>query len=853
MAKNVKRLLEQFKPEHYDLELSLDKKSLLFDGTVTVRGKKVGRPSRRIILHQKDLKITSATITRHDKSGDQEVPVQRINTHASFNEVRLHAKEMAYPGSYTLVLTFSGKITRPMSGIYPSFFKLNGKEEKILSTQFESHHAREAFPCIDEPEAKATFDLTLHTAPNETVLSNTPVKTQTRGKGTVTTTFETTPLMSTYLLAFAVGQLQYKEAKTKGGVVIRTYATPENVKHTDFALDFAVRCLEFYDDYFGIKYPLPKCDLIALPDFAAGAMENWGCITFREQCLIVDPKNTSLHVKQYVAMVIAHELAHQWFGNLVTMRWWTDLWLNEGFASWIEFLAVDHIFPEWNMWTQFIVDEQLPAFKLDALEHTHPVEVPVKHPDEIRTIFDTISYSKGASVIHMLHDYLGAGDFKDGLRHYLEKHAYGNTDTVDLWSALEEVSQKPVMAFMQTWTGQSGFPIVETATTKDTVALSQQRFYLNPGARKTATQALWPIPLLANRNDLPGTLDQETMTVQSKGTDALLLNKSQSGFYRVIYSPSHRQQLGRQVRDGTLPPLDRLRLLSDSFEASKAGYTNTVEAFALMENYTDEDNAAVWEVIAGNLHAVRAVMDDEQLRNAMKPYIRKLASRQVERLGWKTKVKEPHFDRLLRPTVLGLASIGEDTSVVDEALRQFKDMKRPEDVEPDLRGVVYGTAVRHGSEDEFNKLLAMHNATTNSEERTTIAAALTGFKQPKLAKRALALITTDTVRLQDAGYWIAYSFMNRHSKLLTWQWLKDNWDWLSENLSSDMSYSRYPLYAARPFSDLEFLKEYRKFFQGVTTPSLERSIRQGIETVEWQADWRRRDASDLKQYFSSRQ
>src|SRR5690606_38031872 len=248
-------------------------------------------------------------------------------------------------------------------------------------------HAREVFPCIDEPEAKATFDLKITAPKDEVVLANTPIKnTQTKGNSQIVS-FETTPVMSSYLLAFVIGNLKYKQAKTKNGTVVRAFATPDKVDQVDFSLDVAVKCLEFYNEYFAIPYPLEKCDMVALPDFASGAMENWGCITYREQCMLVDQENTSLPVKEYVAMVVCHELAHQWFGNLVTMRWWTDLWLNEGFASWIEYLAVDHIFPQWNMWTQYIADEQQVALKLDALDNTHAIEIPVKHPDEIRTIF----------------------------------------------------------------------------------------------------------------------------------------------------------------------------------------------------------------------------------------------------------------------------------------------------------------------------------------------------------------------------------------------------------------------------------------------------------------------------------
>lgn len=843
MGKKVTRLYEQFQPESYDLHLIPDRDAMTFSGIVTIHGKKVGRPSERLTFHQKDLKITSAKVVKRDKKGDQDVAIERVNLQKSFDEVRLHAKEMVYPGEYTVTLEFTGEITKPMNGIYPCFFKHDGKNKKLIATQFESHHAREAFPSIDEPEAKATFDLTLTTPAGEAVIANTPVlKQSTEGKNFITT-FETTPKMSTYLLAFVYGEMESKEATTKDGVLVRTFATPGNVEHTEFALDVAVKTLEFYNDYFDIPYPLAKCDFLALPDFAAGAMENWGCITFREQTLLVDSQNTSLHLKQYVANVVAHELTHQWFGNLVTMRWWTDLWLNESFASWMSWLAVDHLFPDWKVWTQFIVDEQGLALKLDALEHTHPIEVEVNHPDEIRTIFDAISYEKGASVLLMLHDYLGDADFRDGLRLYLKRHAYSNTDTVDLWAAFEEVSKKPVTKFMSAWTGQSGYPIVHVEKT----GLRQERFYLNPAANKEAT--VWPIPLLSD-----GLTDKTLEKAEIKldvSSDDFLLNRNRTGFYRAIYNPEHLASLAKLVSTGKIDELDRQGLLSDAFEAAKAGYGSTVDALKLLEAYRDEDSLVVWDIIAGGIGSVRVVMEDEEVRDELKKLVHGLVAKQVARLGWDESESDSHFDRLLRPTILGLASYGEDPAVVKEAHRQFETMKQPEDLHPDIRGMIYGTVARTGTKADFQKMLDLHDSVTNSEERITLAGALTGFEDPELIKEALSLITTDRVRLQDAPYWVAYSFMNRHARMITWQWLKDNWDWLYEHIGADLSFFRMPVYAARGFSDASFLPEFTEFFDKHMSVAFDRPVKQAVETIQWQAAWRKRDLDAIRAYLKS--
>jgi puromycin-sensitive aminopeptidase len=851
MSKNVTRLYKQFKPETYQLHLEPVRESATFSGHVVIKGQKVGRPNFRITLHQKGLKITNATIVNHGKKGEQTFTVSRISTHKSFEEVRLHTTEQVYPGAYTLTLEFTGKITEPMSGMYPCTFEEKGNKKQLIATQFESHHAREVFPCIDEPEAKATFDLTLVTPKDEAVVANTPEVSSHVTGAHKTTVFKTTPIMSTYLLAFVYGEMGFKEAKTARGTLVRTYATPENVAHTDFALETAVRCLEFYEDYFGIAYPLPKADLIALPDFASGAMENWGCITFREQCMLVDPKNTSLPTKQYVAMVVAHELAHMWFGNLVTMRWWTDLWLNEGFASWIEYLAIDHLFPEWQMWTQFYADEQQAAFRIDGLENTHPIEVAVHHPDEIRTIFDTISYSKGASVIHMLHAYLGADMFREGLRHYLQSHSYKNTDTVDLWAALEHVSKKPVKKFMEAWTGQAGYPVVHANVHNNHIKLTQKRFYLNP-LHTDNGEMTWPVPLLggASVNEDEFHVAEQEVAIDTASSELVKLNKEQNGFYRVTYDPEHLTKLASAVQNSALSVKDRAGLLSDVFETAKAGYSSTVDALRLLESYRTEADSVVWDIIAAGIGSIRTAMDDEQLRDQMKPYIRALVAEQLDRLGWQEKPDEPYFDSLLRPLILGFASVAEDSTVVEEALARFDKMESPEDEHPDVRGVVYMAAVRNRGEAAFEKLLKFHEETVSADEKTTLASALSAFKEPALISRALTLIRSDSVRLQEVHHWLAYSFSNHYAKQATWEWMKENWQWLSDTFESDLGHARLPVYAARNFSDEVFLDEYKAFFEPKSSPLLERAIKQGIEIISWQSAWKQRDLAAIKAYLA---
>lgn len=858
MSKKVKRLYSQFAPEHYEISLEISQDKQTFQGTVQITGTRKSRPSQRLTLHQKGLKVFNPKLIHVDKKGvKKQLDITRTVLHAASDEVRFHTEDTLYPGKYEIVASFSGIITRNMEGIYPCFYEDEGQQKQLIASQFESHFAREAFPCIDEPEAKATFQLTLTHNSDEIALSNTEPDSTTKSTSNerTTTTFAITPVMSTYLLAFVVGDMAYKETRSKSGVTIRTYATKNQVEHTAFALTEAAVFLDFYEQYFDIPFPLKKCDFVALPDFASGAMENWGLITFREQALLVD-EHTSLSSKQYVSIVVAHELTHQWFGNLVTMRWWTDLWLNEGFASWMEYLAVDTFHPEWEMWTQFSVDEQQLALKMDSLEFTHPIEVPVGHPDEIRTIFDAISYQKGASIIHMLHDYLGADAFRDGLRHYLKQHAYKNTDTVDLWQALEDISKKPVKAFMHAWTSQKGFPLLSVDLQNDHLHIEQNVFIVNPHSQSRKDETCWPVPLLAE--GLNSTVVEKRSTnIPIKPDNApIKLNTSQTGFYRVDYSKQLQERQVKALQAGSLSSIDRMGLLSDGIEVTRSGHQSVVEYLELLQHYRNETTLPVWDIIATSIGAIRTVLSksdtDNELRDLIKPFIRELVAPQLERLGFGEKISEPHLDTLLRPLIIGLAAGADEEAVVT----QLKDLYHQRitlkaSIDPNIRGVMYSTVARLGGMKEYKELLGLYTETHSSDEKLSLTAALTSFEQPEIHLLILELLKTDTVRLQDISYWIAYSFMNRYSRKATWEWMRDNWQWLRDSIGNDLSFARMPVYAARNFSDTEFLREYTVFFDSIMEPMLKRSYAQGVEMIETNSAWRTRDWENALKWFTS--
>lgn len=831
--KNVPRLLEQFTPKHYDLFLAPDREASVFNGKVVVTAD-IPKPTTAVKLHAKGLNIKAAIINGQ--------PVGSSLAEKN-DELTLTAKEKLR-GKAIIEIEFAGKITEHMHGIYPCNFELNGKKKQLLATQFESHHAREVFPCIDEPAAKATFDLTLTTPVGETVLANTPPRSQKKIGDSVVTSFETTPIMSTYLLAFVYGEMRSKEKKAKSGVLVRAWAIPDKVSQVDFALDCAVKILEHFEDYFRIPFPLPRCDFVALPDFASGAMENWGLITFREVALLVDEKNTSLDTKQEVVRVIGHELAHQWFGNLVTMEWWDDLWLNEGFASWIEAFAVDLLFPEWRPWENFVSTRYMSALSLDALEHTHPVQVPVPDPEEIRTIFDSISYNKGSSVIRMLHAYLGPEDFQKGLTHYLKQHSYKNTTTNDLWSALEQTSGKPVRKFMSVWTEQPGFPVVTVAPRQEQIELEQTRYFINPRVQKKKRDAtVWPVPLRVNGDDI---LFDKKKGALSKPDSLTALNTGATGLYLLNFGDTLD---GLAVR---LPEnqLERWTLLHNSFQLAKGSFLSTDKALDLLSRYSQEDNLIVWELISSQIGHMVRVFEDKEIRRAFRKLSVRLARKQLDRLGWDPKKDEDHFDQLLRPLILGLAAFGREETVIADGLRRFEAAKSPSDIDADLRSVVFSIAARHGEESSaYRKLLGWYRSARSAEDREILGGALTDFKQPELVEKSLALITTKDVRLQDIGQWVSGSFANRHAKQATWLWLKKNWSWVEDKLGQDMMMSYFPIFVGRTFATQEMLKEYDAFFSKRKTPGLARGIAQGRETLEWQMLWRERDIESVQRWL----
>ena len=831
--KTVPRLIDTFIPNHYALTLDLtraEKKS--FSGSVIISGESTGQS---ISLHAKDLTIHSALID------DQPAEF----SHGEFDELRLSHPELS-SGEHTIRIDFSGTITDAMHGLYPCYFTHDGVKKQLFATQFESHHAREVFPCVDEPAAKATYDVTLVTSPGLTVLGNMPVTETSESDGALTTTFATTPRMSSYLLAFVVGELHKKTARTKSGVEVNIWATPAQSEDTlDFALDIATRSIDFYDEYFGVPYPLPKSDHVALPDFSSGAMENWGLITYRESCLLADPKLTPESSKRFTATVIAHELSHQWFGNLVTMQWWNDLWLNESFANMMEYVAVDSLHPEWRMWEDFATSEVTAALRRDSLDGVQPVQADVNHPDEISTLFDpAIVYAKGGRLLVMVRKLIGEEAFRAGLKSYFEKFAYQNTVGDDLWRELETASDQPIVELMNTWISQPGLPIVQVeqdnSAEQPAATLRQQRFFI--GDHKPSN-TLWPIPLFANQ-PLDDILTEREKTLTANGD--VRLNCELNGHFVTHYDATTHEHLLSHIH--TLPTLDKICLLQDATLLARAGFENSASLLPLALSLKNETNEKVFDMAAAALAELRKFVDDDTDGKAhLKRISGEFARATFEELGWDERDGESDDDRERRTTALGLMMYSEDRAVLAEAKRRF-DGQSLEKLPTEIRSQIISANVRHFETPEMiDSLFQTYQQTPSNDLQADITLGLTATKNPKTAQKILTNIKRpDIIRPQDASRWFVYLIRTHESRQLTWDWLKDNWTWVETTFAGDKSYDDFIRYAAIGLTTSDELADFRRFFEPMlSVPALTRTIELGITEIAARVELTERDKAGV--------
>ena len=826
----VPRLLDTFTPNHYNLTLDLTRaEEKEFSGTVIISGDST---SESISLHSKGLTIQSATID------NQPADV----SFGEFDELRLFQPELK-SGNHIVCINFSGTITDAMHGLYPCYFTHDGVKKQLFATQFESHHAREVFPCVDEPAAKAEYDLTLVTRTGITVLGNMPVKSEEENGDSLTTTFEKTPRMSSYLLAFVIGELHKKSARTKSGVEVNVWATPAQNENTlDFALDIAARSIDFYDKYFGVKYPLPKSDHVALPDFSSGAMENWGLITYRESCLLADPELTPESSRRFIATVIAHELSHQWFGNLVTMNWWNDLWLNESFANMMEYVAIDALQPNWHMWEDFATNEVTAALRRDSLDGVQSVQADVNHPDEISTLFDpAIVYAKGGRLLVMVRKLIGEEAFRAGLKSYFEKFAYKNTVGNDLWQELELASGQPIVNLMNAWISQPGLPVVSVSNSHDAAILSQERFFIG---EHQPSDALWPIPLFANQPLDVKILDQKETTVSIE--KPLQLNCGLSAHFVTKYDESTREYLLKNITE--LPTLDKICILQDATILARAGFENSASLLPLALSLKTETNEKVFGMAAGALTELRKFVDDnDAARDSLKKISGEFARATFEELGWDEKAGESDDDRERRTTALSLMMYSEDEEVLNEAKTRF-DNNKLENLPTEIRALIISANVRNFETPEMiENLFATYKNTPSNDLQNDIAIGLTSTKNPETAEKILANIKdSNIIRPQDASRWFVYLIRTRENRQIAWNWLKKNWAWVEDTFGDDKSYDDFIRYAATALLTTNELNDFRQFFEPMMDiPALTRTIKLGITEISARVELIERDKADV--------
>jgi aminopeptidase N len=830
----VKRLIDQFIPENYSLSMTLNRIERTFNGIVTIRG--MTRPNIKSIgVHAKNLDIKSVLFDGKTATFKPLKHDELSITHKDIEE-----------GEHIIVIAFSGTITDAMHGIYPCYFEHDGVKKQLLATQFESHYAREAFPCIDEPEAKATFDVILTTEKDITVIGNMPVTTQVSNGNQLVTSFQTTPRMSTYLVAWVVGELHKKTAHTKRGVEVNVWATPaQSSQSLTFALETAVKAIDYYEEFFDTDYPLPKSDHVALPDFSYGAMENWGLITYRETTLLAEPDTISISSKQYVALVVAHELAHQWFGNLVTMRWWNNLWLNESFATLMEYLATDYIHPEWNIWLDFSTNESIMALRRDSIDGVQSVQIDVDHPDEIGTLFDgAIVYAKGARLLRMLQFYVGNTAFQDGLKYYFKNHAYSNTEDVDLWSAIASTSGEDIVGLMHDWLSQPGYPVVHITRSGNSVTLNQEHFFVGP---HKVSNRLWPIPLNSSDNSMPKLLTTGSMTATTSRSQPIRLNVGDTAHFITHYDELTLRQLLIDVKTGVMGPLDRLQLLNEATLLVRASILPSAQLLDILDAYRNETSEQVWTIIFIALSELRKfVENDKPAENKLRAFSAHIAQKQYKRLGWSALPKETEEDSKLRGTILSLTLYGEAFDAIAKAQSIF-DSTGLEKIDAELRPLIISSVARNGDAVIVDTLLNIYQSSASGELKQDICVGITSTRIPEKISELLDIIKdADIVRPQDAARWFIYLIRGRESRDFAWQWIQDNWHWVMATFASGKSYDEYPRYSASALSTDTQLQQYINFFEPMKKePALTRAITMGISEIEGRIELIKRDGPSV--------
>ncbi|XP_046380097.2 aminopeptidase N-like [Haliotis rufescens] len=804
-------------PLYYDIEIRPNMyegaaENFTFNGFTRIQ-LRCDTPTRNVTLHTNKLQITPGSLEFGAEPGTAAAPsIENWEWDKDRQFMVIHLDGLLVKdGLYYVKMNYTGPLSDDLHGLYLSKYEQNNDTIYVAATQFQPTDARKTFPCFDEPAIKSNFNITLVRKNHLKSLSNMPIiDSQDRGDNWVADVYQTTPKMPTYLLAFIVCNFEYTNETTSNDILYRAWSRPESVDQTPYALDVGVKVLTYFEKYFDVKFPLPKQDMIAIPDFAAGAMENWGLITYRETAMLYEPGVSSEGNKQRVAVVVSHELAHQWFGDLVTPSWWDDLWLNEGFASFVEYMGVDFVHPDWKMFEQFVVEDLQDVFDFDSLISSHPVYVPVAHPDEINEIFDRISYAKGASIIRMMRFFLGEETFRVGLSNYLKSKAYGAAFHDDLWTALTKQSAKEgkninVKEVMDTWTLQMNYPVVMVIREGTRIRVSQQRFLTDPNAKDPGKYTSsfgykWEIPFAYTssvENDFNKT-DADISWIKPDSNELIFDNPSvipprsdnvswvlgnpmQYGFYRVNYDTANWMALVNQLKTDhrQIHTINRAQIINDAWSLAKAGMLPQDMALQTVEYLDRELEYVPWAAAIRQLGYVDTMLTKTGLYGAFGAFMKAKVQMPFNTLTM-NNTGASHLTSYIRSLISGSACSYGITACTDESLRLFREwMATPSNnpIDPGLKSTVYCTAIKYGGVLEWDFAFTQYKTATVAAESARLLSSMGCSREPWILSRFLnRALMTEQVRKQDALNVLVYVSRNSIGQGLAWDFFRNRWE-----------------------------------------------------------------------------
>jgi puromycin-sensitive aminopeptidase len=851
-AAMAQRLPQTVVPSHYQLTLEPDFAAGTFRGEAVIDVDLL-EATQNVTLNAVDLNIEEASIRAVGRTQQASVEYDRSN-----QTLLLSVPQALAKGAAQLSLRYTGKFSSGLRGFYTGL--ANGGT--YAATDFEPADARRMFPAFDEPAFKATFDVTAVVPRGDVAISNSPIVSDRNGPGgnQHTVRFATTPKMSTYLVALIVGDFVCSEGKADD-TPIRVCATPDKKRLTGFALEAAEASLDYFNRYFAIRFPFPKLDLIALPDFAAGAMENTGAITFREALLLVDPKESSLDTRKQIAVVVAHEVSHQWFGDLVTMQWWDDIWLNEGFATWMESKAVANWKPEWQMELDE-VQELGSSLDQDAHLATRPIRVSssqAETPAQIEGLFDGIAYDKAAAVLRMLENYVGEDAFRKGVNEYLKRHAYGNTRASDFWSAVTDATGKPVDKIMPTFVNQPGVPMVSVQAACEgnhtQVTLAQQRFFVDRKELENHRGSeLWQIPVcMQAEGGKPAACWLLTQPIQSFHMDGcpavLFANADAEGYYVTEYAAAESKAIKARLTD--LSASEDVILLMNDWSLVMAGQQDIASYLELAQAFQSDPTPAVWDEITGSVRFLSdRLLQDSPDTEAFRAWVRGLLRPLADKLGWKTPSDESGEARELRSTILfTLGRTGQDPQVLQQANQlALEFLENRSHVEPSLAGTVLNLAASQGDAALYERYLARLRKSTRPDEFYGWLSALTAFRDPTLLRRTLDLTLTPEVRGQDVMRVLSGVLGNPAGREIGWDFLRNSWPDLERKMPAS-NLARFAGLGAL-FCDAGHRRQFQEFFTPDRIPGFQREVQRSLEAIDTCIYMRQAQSEDLKAWLN---